>query len=167
MKDLGITSYDNVDKITSQPEITPKNKRKYLNKVLHNASNRRSQLPRYKTQFKLAYKRGDIGEAEKTQELKRVSNARDVLAEYIKYYEIKKERIKGSGIRKRSGNVMFFNNPKTLLKKLELIIGEIMAGNISTHMRNMRVPILGTLFRTSAINKAQHAKFYKQYFKIR
>ena len=104
---MGITSYDNVDKITSQPEITPKNKRKYLNKVLHNASNRRSQLPRYKTQFKLAYKRGDIGEAEKTQELKRVSNARDVLAEYIKYYEIKKEKIKGSGIRKRSGNVMF------------------------------------------------------------
>ena len=37
--------------------------------------------------------------------------------------------MKGSGIRKRSGNVMFFNNPKTLLKKLEFIIGEIMASN--------------------------------------
>ena len=46
---------------------------------------------------------------------------------------------------------MFFNNPKTLLKKLELIIGEIMAGNTSIDMRNMGVPILGTLFRTSAI----------------
>ena len=31
------------------------------------------------------------------------------LAEYIKYYETKKEEMKGSGIRK-SGNVMFFNN---------------------------------------------------------
>lgn len=62
---------------------------------------------------------------------------------------------------------MFFNNPKTLLKKLELIIGEIMAGNTSTDMRNMGFPILGTLFRTSGINKAQHAKFYEQYFKIR
>lgn len=91
MKDLDISSYDNVDnyKIISQPEITPKNKRKYLNKVLHNARHRRSQLPGYKTQLKLAYKRDDIGEAEKTQELKRVSNARDVLAEYIKYYETK------------------------------------------------------------------------------
>ena len=75
--------------------------------------------------------------------------------------------MKGSGIRKRSGNVMFFNNPKTVLKKLELIISEIMAGNTSIDMRNMGVPILGTLFRTLAINKAQHAKFYEQYFKIR
>ena len=65
--------------------------------------------------------------------------------------------MKGSGIRKRSGNVMFFNNPKTLLKKLEFIIGEIMASNTS----------VDTLFRTSAINKVQHAKFYTQYFKIR
>ena len=52
LKDLDITSYDNVDKITSQPEMTPKNKRKYLNKVLHNARHRRSQLPGYKTQLK-------------------------------------------------------------------------------------------------------------------
>lgn len=50
---------------------------------MHNSSHRRSQLPGYKTQLKLAYKRGDIGEAEKKQELKRVSNARDVLAQYI------------------------------------------------------------------------------------
>ena len=165
LKDLDITSYDNVDKIISQPEITPKNKRKYLNKVLlHNAKHRRSQLPGYKTQLKLAYKRDDIGEAEKTQELKRVSNARDVLAEYIKYYETEKEEMKGSGIRKRSGNVMFFNKPKTLQKKLELIIGEIIASNTSTDMRNVGVPILGTLFTTSAKNKAQHAKFFKKYF---
>ena len=31
---------------------------------------------------------------------------------------------------------MFFNNVKTLLKKLELIIGEIMAGNTSVDMHN-------------------------------
>ena len=39
---------------------------------------------------------------------------------------------------------MFFNNPKTLLKKLELIIGEIMAGNTSTDMRNTGVTIRDT-----------------------
>ena len=59
---------------------------------------------------------------------------------------------------------MFFNNPTTLLKKLELIIGEIMAGNTSIDMRNMGVAILDTLLTTSAINKAQHAKLYKQHF---
>lgn len=30
---------------------------------------------------------------------------------------------------KRGGNVIFFNNPKQLLEKLELIIGEISAGD--------------------------------------
>ena len=42
-----------------------------------------------------------------------------------------------------------------------------MAGNTSVDMRKMGVSIVGTLFRTSAINKVQHAKFYTQYFKIR
>ena len=59
---------------------------------------------------------------------------------------------------------MFFNYPKTLLKKLELIIGEIIAGNTSIDMRNMGVSILDTLWRTSEANKAQHTKLYKQYF---
>ena len=59
---------------------------------------------------------------------------------------------------------MFFNNPKTLLKTLELIIGEIMARNNSIKICNMGVLILDTLLRTSTINKAQHAKLYKQYF---
>ena len=59
---------------------------------------------------------------------------------------------------------MFFNNPKTLRKKLELIIGEIMAGNNSIKMRNMGVSILDTLLRTSTTNRKQHAKLCKQYF---
>jgi len=54
--------------------------------------------------------------------------------------------MKGSGIR-RGGNVMFFNNPKQLLKKLEIIIGEIMAGNTSIKMRNMGVALLDTLLQ--------------------
>lgn len=77
---------------------------------------------------------------------------------------LKQKGIQGSGMPKRGGNVMFFNNPKQLFKKLELIIGEIMAGNTSIDMRNMGVTILDTLLRTSAINKAHHAKLYKQYF---
>ena len=76
-----------------------------------------------------------------------------------------KKKRGGSGMRrKRGGSVMFFNNPKTLLKKLELIIGEIMARNNSIKMCNMGVSKLDTLLRTSTINKAQHAKLHKQYF---
>ena len=61
---------------------------------------------------------------------------------------------------------MFFNNPKELLKKLELIIGERLAGNTSIEMRNMGVALLDTLLKTLAINKPQYEKLYKNYFKI-
>ena len=55
---------------------------------------------------------------------------------------------------------MFFF--KTLFKKLELIIEEIMGGNTALKMRNMGVSILDTLLRTSVINKAPHNKLHKQ-----
>lgn len=66
--------------------------------------------------------------------------------QYIKHYENKLSNT-GSGIRqknKRGGNVIFFNNIKQLLEKLELIIGEILAGYTSIEMRNMGVVILDT-----------------------
>ena len=40
------------------------------------------------------------------------------------------------------------------------------AGNTSIKMHNMAVAISDTLFKTSAINKFQHAKLYKQYFNL-
>ena len=39
--------------------------------------------------------------------------------------------MEGSGLKKRGGNIVFFNDVKQLLKKLELIVGEISAGNTS------------------------------------
>ena len=48
----------------------------------------------------------------------------------------------------------FFNNFKQLLKKLELIIGEIMAGDTG-------VAILDMLLKTLTYNKAQHEKIIK------
>ena len=80
----------------------------------------------------------------------------------------KVKTMKGSGIRKtqRGGNVIFFNNPKQLIKKFELIVGKILAGNTSIDMRNIGVSILDTLLKTSTINKAQHNKLYNKYFKI-
>ena len=45
-------------------------------------------------------------------------------------------------------------------------MGEVLAGNTSIDMRNMGVAILDKFLKTSAINKAQHAKLHKQYFNI-
>ena len=112
------------------------------------------------------YTKGKIGEAQKTMEYKRIDNARIVLNQFIKHYENKVKMMEGSGLKKRGGNIMFFNDVKQLLKKLELIVGEISAGNTSIEMRNTGVAILDMLLKTSKINKAQHEKLYKTYFKI-
>ena len=63
-------------------------------------------------------------------------------------------------------NVVFFNDPKQFLKKLELIVGEILARNTSIDIRNMGVSILDTLLKTSTIDKSQHNKLCKKYLKI-
>ena len=120
----------------------------------------------YKSQVSQAYNKGKIGEAEKTLDYKRIDNARVVLNQYIKHYENKVKTMEGSGLKKRGGNIVFFNDVKQLLKKLELIVGEILAGNTSIEMRNTGVAILDMLLKTSKINKAQHEKLYKTYFKI-
>ena len=103
----------------------------------------------------------------KQQEYKRIDNARATLNSYIEHYENKIETMKGSGMKKRKGgNVIFFNKPKELIKKLDLIVGEISAGHTSIDMQNMGVSILDTLLKMSTINRSQYGKLYKQYFKI-
>ena len=114
---------------------------------------------------------GTISEAERQIMNKRLDNARVTLNKYIKHYETKLKTIKGSGIKgrgrkQRGGNVMFFNDVKQLLKKLELIIGEILAGNTSIQMRNTGVNILDTLLRMATINRPQYNKLYNKYFKV-
>lgn len=102
---------------------------------------------------------------------KRLDDAKVVLSEYMNYHNTKLNEIEGSGIKgrrrkQRGGNVIFFNNAKQLLKKLELIIGEVLAGNTSIQMRNMGVNILDTLLKMSTINRPQYNKLYNQYFKV-
>ena len=166
LDDLGLSNYDDIKKQLERPEM-PKSKIKpFLIKKLKNAEFKRQQLNGHKSQVSQAYKKGKIGEAEKTLEYKRIDNARAVLNQYIKHYENKVKMRKGSGLKKRGGNVVFFNDVKQLLKKLELIVGEILAGNTSIEMRNTGVAILDMLLKTSKINKAQHEKLYKTYFKV-
>ena len=166
LDDLGLSNYDDIEKRLNQPEMTQKKIKLYVNKKLKDAEFKRHQLKGYKSQVSQAYNKGKIGEAQKTMDYKRIDNARAVLNQYIKHYENKVKMMKGSGLKKRGENIVFFNDVKQLLKKLELIVGEISAGNTSIEMRNTGVAILDMLLKTSKINKAQHEKLYKTYFKI-
>ena len=166
LDDLGLSNYDAIEKQLNQPEMTQKRIKRYIDKKLTDANIKRNQLKGRKSQVSQAYNKGKISEAQKTMDYKRFDNARAVLNQYIKHYENKVETIQGSGLKKRGGNIVFFNDAKQLLKKLELIVGEISAGNTSIEMRNTGVAILDMLLKTLKINKAQHEKLYKTYFKI-
>ena len=166
LDELDLSNYDDIEKQLNQPEMTPQKIKRYIDKKLTDANIKRNQLKGYKSQVSQAYNKGKISEAQKTMDYKRIDNARAVLNQYIKHYENKVETIQGSGIKKRGGNIVFFNDVKQLLKKLELIVGEILAGNTSIEMRNTGVAILDMLLKTSKINKAQHEKLYKTYFKV-
>ena len=166
LDDLGLPNYDAIEKQLNQPEMTQKRIKRYVNKQLKDAEFKRHQLKGYKSQVSQAYNKGKMGEAQKIMDYKRIDNARAVLNQYIKHYGNKVKMMEGSGLKKRGGNIVFFNDVKQLLKKLELIVGEISAGNTSTEMRNTGVAILDMLLKTSKINKAQHEKLYKTYFKI-
>ena len=165
--DLGLENYDSVEKVMNQQEMTERRNKKYLNKIINDAKFKRNQLKAYKGNVTKQYKSGNITEADRQEENKRVDRAMRTLNEYIKHYKNKIETMKGSGMKKqKGGNVIFFNKPKELIKKLDLIVGEISAGNTSIDMRNMGVSILDTLLKMSAINRSQYGKLYKQYFKI-
>ena len=166
LDDLGLSNYDGIEKQLNQPEMTPQKIKLYVNKKLKDAITKRNQLKGDKSQVTQTYNKGKIGEAQKTMEYKRIDNAGAVLNQYIKHYKNKVKMMKGSGIKKRGGNIVFFNDVKQLFKKLELIVGEILAGNTSIEMRNTGMAILDMLLKTSKINKAQHEKLYKTYFKI-
>ena len=166
LDELELSNYDDIEKQLNQPEMTPKKSKKYINKKLKDAELKRNQLKGRKSQVSQAYNKGKISEAERALEYKSIDNARIVLNQYIKHYENKVKMMEGSALKKRGGNIVFFNDVKQLFKKLELIVGEISAGNTSIEMRNTGVAILDMLLKTSKINKAQHEKLYKKYFKI-
>ena len=166
LDELELSNYDDIEKQLNQPEMTPKKYQKFINKKLKDAIKVRNQLKGRKSQASQAYNKGNLNEAEKTIVFKILDNERVVVNQYIKHYANKVKTMEGSGLKKRGGNIVFFNDVKQLLKKLELIVGEISAGNTSIEMRNTGVAILDMLLKTSKINKAQHEKLYKTYFKI-
>ena len=170
LEDIGISDYEQIEMIINQTEMIDKKKRLFINKIIKNAKFKRKQLSGFKANVTKQYKSGNLSEAERQMKNKRIDDARVVLNEYIKHYDTKLKTMKGSGIkgrgrRQRGGNVVFFNDVKQLLKKLELIIGEVIAGNTSIQMRNTGVSILDMLLKMAKINRSQYNKLYNQYFK--
>ena len=169
LDDLGLPNYESIGMVLNQPEMTCKKSKGYLKTVLKNASLKRHQLKGYKATITKKFNNGEISEAERQENNKRIDNARRVLNEYIDYYDSKVKSMKGLGInsrKHRGGNIMFFNNPNELLKKLEVVIGSKLAGNTSIQMRNTGVNILDTLLKMATINRSQYNKLYNQYFKV-
>ena len=165
---LELPNYDDVQMRLDQPEMTPTKQRNYLDKVVENAERRRRQVIAFKSDATKKFKKGLIDAAERDRIHKNSDKFRLEINDYIKTYKFKSKSYKGYGVtsRQKGRGVYFYNNPKELINKLTLIIGEKEAGNTSIQMRNMGVSILDTLLKSKDINKGQYQKLVKKYFRV-
>ena len=169
LTELNILSYTAVDSTLASPETSATQKRNFLEKsVIPDAIFRRNQLKGYKSSFTKKFNKGEITEKQKKMQHDRIDRSSRVLNDYIKYYKAKQKTLTGSGVRRRKkgGSVRFFSNPKELLKKLEVIIGSILAGNTNREIRNTGVEILDLLLKEGVINRSHHEKLFKNYFNL-
>ena len=165
---LDLPNYDDVELRLTQEDMNDKNRKAYLNKIINDANFRRNQLRGHSAHVTLDLKKGSIDETEAQMRRKVIQDTRKVLTDYMKYNNQQLKNIKGSGLKKKRGGaqVMFFNDPAEMIKKLELIIGSMAAGNNSIELRNTGVALLDILFRNSIINRSQYNKIYKNYFSL-
>ena len=160
---LNIPNYNDVELCLTEQDMDNNKRKAYLNKILKNAKDRRSKLTGYSTDVTKKLKSGSITEAEAQYRRKVITDTRKVLTDYINYNNQRLKTIKGSGL-KRGGQIHFFNNPTEMIKKLELIIGSMHAGNNNIQLRNTGVALLDILLQNSILNKLQYNKIYKNYF---
>ena len=138
---LNIPNYNDVELRLTEKDMDNKKSKAYLNKILKNAKDQRLKLSGYSASVTKKLNSGSITEAEAQYRRKIFQDTRKVLTDYIDYNNKKLKNIKGSGLKKkikRGGQVQFFNNPTEMIKKLELIIGSMIAGNNSIELRNGR-----------------------------
>ena len=167
LDELQIPNYDDIELRLQQEDMNIQKRKSYLTNALKKAKNRRQQLLGFSADITKKLNSGSITEAEAQYRRKIIQDTRKVLTDYIDYNNQKLKDIKGSGLKrktKRGGQVMFFNNPTEMMKKLELIIGSKVAGNNSIELRNTGVALLDILLRNSILNKSQYNKIYKNYF---
>ena len=176
LDEFDLTNYDVLEKTLNEPNITSSKKVHYLNNLLTIATKKTNQLKGYKASFTKKWKKGEITEEQKQWQHQRADRGFQALKEYKNYLNKKMITFQGSGIKKRSrersrerkkggGAVRFISNPKELLQKLEVIIGSILAGNTNVGIRITGVGILDFLLKEGAINRSQHEKLFKNYFK--
>ena len=166
---LNIPNYNDVELRLTEKDMDNKKSKAYLNKILKNAKDQRLKLNGNLSDISKKLKSGLMTEAEAQYRRKIIQDTRKVLSDYIDYNNQRLKNIKGSGLKKktkRGGQVMFFNNPTEMMKKLELIIGSKVAGNNSIELRNTGVALLDILLRNSILNKSQYNKIYKNYFSL-
>ena len=166
---LNIPNYNDVELRLQQEEMNDTKRKTYLNKILNDAKDQRSKLTGYSTDVTKKLKSGSITEVEAQYKRKVIQDTRKVLNDYINHNKQRWKNIKGSGLKKktkRGGQIQFFNNPNEMMKKLELIIGSMSAGNNSLELRNTGVALLDILLRNAFLNKSQHSKIFKNYFSL-
>ena len=162
-----IPNYDAVELRLTQDNMNNKKREAYLKKIVNDAKDERFKLTGYSTDVTKKLKKRLITDAEAQMKRKVIQDTRKVLNDYIDYNNQKLKNFKGSGLKKkRGGQVMFFNNPAEMMKKLELVIGSMAAGNNSIELRNTGVALLDILFRNSILNRSQYNKIYKNYFSL-
>jgi len=169
LDDLGLANYDDIQAQLERKDMTEKTRHSFLSKKIENAVKKRQQLPGYKTHVTKQLNKGLISQSEAQYRRKVIDDARKVLNDYINFNQNKLKSFKGSGLKikgtKRGGNMSaVFINPKEAVKKLELIIGSIGAGNNSIELRNTGVAILDILLRNHVINKQHYNEIYKNFF---
>ena len=166
---LQIPNYDEIELRLQQEDMNDQKRKSYLTKALKKVKEKRKQLPGFLSDISKKLKSGSITEAEAQYKRKIIQDTRKVLTDYINYNNQRLKIIKGSGLKKKikkGGQVIFFNNPKEMLKKLELIIGSMISGNNSIELRNTGVALLDILLRNSILNRSQYNKIYKNYFSL-
>ena len=170
LDELEIPNYDDIELRLQQEDMNDTKRKSYLRLVLKNAKTKKKQTPGSLANVSKKLKSGLMSEAGAQIKRKSLHDTNKVLTEYIKYNEQKLEKlknIKGSGLKKKTkkgGQVQFFNNPTEMIKKLEIIIGSMVAGNNSIELRNTGVAILDILLKNLVLNRPQYNKIYKSYF---
>ena len=172
LDDLGIPNYNDIELQLKQQGMNDQKRKSYLKLILKNAKTEKKKIPGSLANVSKKLKSGLMKEAEAQIQRKLFNDRNKVLNEYIKYNEQKLEKlknIKGSGLKKKTkkgGQLMFFNNPTEMIKKLEIIIGSMVAGNNSIELRNTGVAILDILLKNLVLNRPQYNKIYKNYFSL-